>query len=240
MGLSRLACLTALMLVDASDARLGLKLGSLEFDPLDPPSHSTSIKTGIFFDRLLNIDLTKHAWEAEFWTSFEWYDQRNYSDLFMDPMLVNTEETSCDNSQSSGVRGLGLAANNSSVSAAGSQTRFIELGADEIKLLWIPDIIITNLYGKAVVHREFMRIYEDGHVELNRFLLTELDIFEKVQLSYPYDTLRLKILLSSRGYTVRLVHCHAIHLLVWARPRVALAVACPIPQQDHAWNQLVR
>ena len=59
--------------------------------------------------------------------------------------------------------------------------RFVEFGHDELKLIWEPDVHITNLHqGMMNTHDQLLRIYDDGHVEFIRLVWARLDMHEKV------------------------------------------------------------
>ena len=59
--------------------------------------------------------------------------------------------------------------------------KFVEFGHDELKLIWKPDVHITNLHqGMMNTHDKLLRIYDDGRVEFIRLVWARLDMHEKV------------------------------------------------------------
>ena len=86
--------------------------------------------------------------------------------------------------------------------------RFVEFGHDELKLIWEPDVHITNLHQDMLVHEELLRVYEDGHVEFIRFVWAKLDMHEKPVIGHPVDTLMLEVHIASLSHSTKRITLH--------------------------------
>ena len=49
-----------------------------EFDPKEPPSHTTDVKVGVYLEHLLDVSMEKHTFDMDFYFTLEWMDGRNY------------------------------------------------------------------------------------------------------------------------------------------------------------------
>ena len=200
MSQRALATILALLLPDRAEAAsLKNALGSIsDFDPLEAPEHTTHLKTGLFMEHLLDVDFAGHTFAADFYWTLEWEDGRNYSSLFTEPDLVESEAYGCNKRAL-----IGGAAATTTPPSAGNTIRFVEFGHQEIKMLWTPDVHITNQHGDLIVHEELMRVYEDGHIEFLRLVWAQMDLHSKVTLGYPVDKLLLEIHIASLSATTK-------------------------------------
>ena len=86
--------------------------------------------------------------------------------------------------------------------------KFVEFGHDELKLIWEPDVHITNLHQAMNTHEELLRVYDDGHVEFIRFVYAKLDMHEAIQIGHPTDKLMLETHIASLSHSTERITIH--------------------------------
>lgn len=94
-----------------------------------------------------------------------------------------------------------------SSAAAGNGTvimrRFVEFGSYERDLVWRPDLTIVNVYGKEAIHTAFMRLYEDGFVEVMDLKIAKLEMTHPDYKPFPFDRQHLAIVIESFSHSTK-------------------------------------
>eukprot|EP00420_Gonyaulax_spinifera_P038976 CAMPEP_0197888426 /NCGR_PEP_ID=MMETSP1439-20131203/21979_1 /TAXON_ID=66791 /ORGANISM="Gonyaulax spinifera, Strain CCMP409" /LENGTH=558 /DNA_ID=CAMNT_0043508337 /DNA_START=1 /DNA_END=1677 /DNA_ORIENTATION=+ len=152
-------------------------LKQLPFDATVEPEHTMEVGVGIWFDNLFLV--TKdNIFTAEFYLTYRWRDNRNYSSLFQ-YNLHQVETSSCST----------------------VNRKFVELGHDELAQIWAPDLVIANQHKSDYLLRsEQVRISSDGTVELIRMVWVRLELLDPNYAAFPFDTQSLPIIVNSQSY----------------------------------------
>ena len=214
---------------DADTETIYGRIAALDFVATEPPQHLTTVAVGVLLEHLYVVDEANHAYEADFWLSYRWFDGRNYSSLFIDPTdgsyygEVEIERTQCEH----GVEGstehharrrrlherahgngrrlaqappAGVSAPNTAGEATGRH--YLELGYHALETLWHPDLNIRNSHDDdPSPHSELIRLYDDGTVEQMQLLFTSIELEHPFYAPYPFDHQKLTVHIESLAHT---------------------------------------
>ena len=82
MSLRAASLLSACLVGRAGASSLTVAMTKLrdsgEFDPKEPPSHTTDVKVGVYLEHLLDVSMEDHTFDMDFYFTLEWMDDRNY------------------------------------------------------------------------------------------------------------------------------------------------------------------
>ena len=160
---------------NAETTKLASKVAELPFSSTEPPAAQMTIGVGVYFEHLFAINSNAHTFKADFWLVYSWHDPRNFSALFFDNPLVETEETNCNASEEAHPRGRRVHG-----AEGGGPRRFLEFDNSvdgSTDLLWQPDLHVRNIRQQQddIVHHATMtRVYDDGTVEHMQLVYGEL------------------------------------------------------------------
>lgn len=204
-----------LALAKAADLKTVVSKIANVFNPLEPANHTTDIDVGVYFEHLYDVNDKSNRFTSDFYLTFQWFDPR-WKDLDWDQWfgggIMNSAKATCDPSEANHRR---LSAQNEEGEAKehGEGTiRFIELGSDEMGLVWLPDLHIRNQYkSERRSLAKMMRVYEDGKFELSDFVWSSLQLQDPDYHLYPFDNQELGILIESASHTTERVRLHPLH-----------------------------
>jgi len=193
----------------AARGGLAARFDRLPFAATDAPAHTVSIGVGVYFEHLFKVDSASHTFDADFWLTQRWHDDRNFTALFEDNRDAETEQRTRD-----------------AMAPSAAGRRYLELGHGAKHQLWHPDLHIHNCRSKSVkVHAEFSRLYDDGTVELIQFIFAELELQHPYYGAFPFDLQHLSVQISSLAHTTKQIL--VTPLLAFTGVNVSLIAAWP-------------
>mmetsp|Transcript_55239 Transcript_55239/g.124441 ORF Transcript_55239/g.124441 Transcript_55239/m.124441 type:complete len:561 (-) Transcript_55239:47-1729(-) len=221
-------------------AEMKAKIQALPEDMSLPPRHKMDIQVGLFFHHLRAVNDKAHTFSSKFSLVFRWMDGRNVSNLFSDSHLSESELGECS------LTGMPSGGPALFTGPAQASRKYVELGADELSGLWMPDIRIFNTHESAPkVRSKTHRIYEDGLNEYTQVLAATLEMMHPTFALYPFDTQHLPIIVDSLSYSTERVNLHVLEELTgvlkhgedaypgWALVHQEAKVAAVAPDYSH-------
>lgn len=173
------------------------RLQQLPFVATDPPEHTMVVNVGVFFEHLYAINSVHHTFKADFWLVYRWHDPRNFSVLFHNNSLLESNDEVCDN-QGHGHRRL-----NALLPIAGAATNYLEFQDELLDHFWHPDGHIRNRNGGILVHSRLTRLFEDGTFEQMQLVVSDLLLPRPEYGPYPFDRQVLSVQIESMAHTTK-------------------------------------